>query len=171
MKIERGKTGPVKIEPRRAGPEEWPELADVFMAARAAMPYLPALHTAEETRAFLRDVAGSHEVWAVALPLYGRLRIAGFAAIDDRPGETWLAHLYVHPALQNHGLGEALLDAVKTQRPQGFSLWTFQENRGARRFYEDRGLVCERLTEGRDNEEKLPDALYVWRGQQETIRP
>jgi len=158
----------MKIEPRRAEPGEGPELADVFMAARAAMSWLPSLHTADETRAFIARVAESHDIWAVALPLYGRTRLAGFAALRRAPGAAWLDHLYVHPALQNHGLGASLLDATKTQRPQGFSLWTFQANAGARRFYEDRGLVCERLTDGRDNEEKLPDALYTWRGQQET---
>jgi GNAT superfamily N-acetyltransferase len=153
----------MKIEPRRAAPDEWPEIAEVFLAARAAMPFLPRLHMGEETRAFIRHVARTLETWAVALPLYGRTRIAGFAAIRNEADAAWLDHLYVHPAMQNHGVGANLLDAVKTQRPQGFSLWTFQQNAGARRFYEDRGLVCERLTDGADNEEKLPDALYVWR--------
>ncbi|HUD53211.1 GNAT family N-acetyltransferase [Parvibaculum sp.] len=165
----------MKIEPRRTRPGDWPgiapQLADVFMAARAAMLYLPALHTEEQTRAFIRDVAATQEIWTVTLPLHGTARIAGFGTIRDELGTTWLDHLYVHPAVQNHGVGDALLDAVKTQRPQGFRLWTFQQNAGARRFYESRGLVCERLTDGRDNEEKLPDALYVWRGQQETKRP
>jgi len=154
----------MKTVPRRTRPEEWPELADVFIAARAGMLYLPALHTADETRAFIAHIARTLEIWVVEHP---HRSIAGFAAIRDDADAAWLDHLYVHPSAQGQGVGAALLDATKTQRPQGFSLWTFQANAGARRFYEDRGLVCERLTEGRDNEEKLPDALYVWRGQQE----
>lgn len=35
----------------------------------------------------------------------------------------------------------------------------------ARRFYERHGLALARLTDGRDKEEKLPDAFYVWRGE------
>jgi hypothetical protein len=42
-------------------------------------------------------------------------------------------------------------------------LWTFQQNDGARRFYERHGLRLIRLTDGEDNEEKTPDALYAWR--------
>ena len=41
--------------------------------------------------------------------------------------------------------------------------WTFQQNEGARRFYERHGLHLIRLTNGDGNEEKTPDALYAWR--------
>jgi putative acetyltransferase len=41
-------------------------------------------------------------------------------------------------------------------------LWTFQRNDRARRFYEGRGFVLVRQTDGSGNEEKEPDALYVW---------
>jgi hypothetical protein len=41
-------------------------------------------------------------------------------------------------------------------------LWTFQRNANARRFYETHGFRCARLTDGRDNEEHEPDALYEW---------
>ena len=160
----------MKFEPRRAMAEEWPEIADVFIAARAEMTYLPGLHTNAETRAFIRHLVETRDVWVIARPACGAMRVAGFAALSDTPETAWLDHLYIDPATQGHGAGSALLDTVKMQRPHGFSLWTFQANTGARRFYEDRGLVCERLTDGRDNEEKLPDALYVWRGRQETAR-
>lgn len=153
----------MKIEMRKVEAHDWRQMAEVFIAARAAMPYLPDLHTRAETRAFFKAVAESLEVWVAEAADDGGKRITGFAAIHDAGGETWLDHLYIHPAMQGRGLGEALLDIVKTQRPQGFSLWTFQQNSGARRFYERHGLTLARLTDGRDNEEKLPDALYVWR--------
>lgn len=41
-------------------------------------------------------------------------------------------------------------------------LWTFQANAQAQRFYEKHGFQIERKTDGRDNEEKQPDVLYVW---------
>ncbi len=157
----------MKIEPRRARADEWPDVAAVFAAARAAMLYLPDLHTAAETRAFIAQIVATEEVWVADAPTSRGAAIAAFAAIRDaEDGETWLDHLYVHPALQNHALGGALLDRVKTQRPAGFSLFTFQANAGARRFYERHGLVLAKLGDGRDNEEGLADALYLWRGRE-----
>jgi len=126
----------MKIEPRRAEARDWPWVADTFIAAREAMAFLPNLHTRTETRAFIKSVTEMLEVWVVEASAHDDGRIAGFAAIHDTENGPWLDHLYIHPAMQNHALGQILLDIVKTQRPQGFSLWTFQQNSGARRFYE-----------------------------------
>jgi hypothetical protein len=41
-------------------------------------------------------------------------------------------------------------------------LWTFQRNLGARRFYEARGFELVEGTDGARNEEKEPDARYLW---------
>ena len=43
-------------------------------------------------------------------------------------------------------------------------LWTLQKNIAARRFYEARGFRLVELNEGWNNEEREPDALYVWSG-------
>jgi hypothetical protein len=40
----------------------------------------------------------------------------------------------------------------------------FQRNEDARRFYERRGFRLVRLTDGADNMEREPDALYAWAG-------
>ncbi len=74
-----------------------------------------------------------------------------------------LTHLYVDPAAQNRGLGTALLDHAKHLRPGRLELWVFQKNTGARRFYERHDFRLVRLTDGEDNMEKEPDALYEWR--------
>ena len=42
-------------------------------------------------------------------------------------------------------------------------LWTFQRNAQARRFYEARGFALVKETDGAANEEKEPDALYLWK--------
>ncbi|HUO12594.1 MAG TPA: GNAT family N-acetyltransferase, partial [Caulobacteraceae bacterium] len=60
------------------------------------------------------------------------------------------------------GVGVALLGKAK-QDASELSLWTFQQNLRARRFYEKHGFVVVVETDGRDNEEKLPDVLYRWR--------
>ena len=72
--------------------------------------------------------------------------------------------LYVDPEAQNRGVGTALLDQAKTLRPDGFVLWVFQRNEGARRFYERHGFEAVKLTDGAENMEREPDALYRWNG-------
>ncbi len=146
---------------RRARASDAPAIADLFIAARAAMTYLPPLHTDDETRAFIARVVATQEVWVTVTT---QDHLTGFAAINDEDEKIFLDHLYIAPFAQGTGLGSALLAHVKTQRPQGFSLWTFDQNHGARRFYETHGLSLARKTDGRDNEEKLADCLYVWRG-------
>ena len=47
--------------------------------------------------------------------------------------------------------------------PDGFSLWTFQKNEGARRFYERHGFDAVELTDGSGNMEREPDVRYAWR--------
>ena len=51
---------------------------------------------------------------------------------------------------------------ARERRPAGFRLWVFQANTGARRFYERDGCTLVKLTDGADNEEREPDALYEW---------
>jgi GNAT superfamily N-acetyltransferase len=153
-----------KIILRRAIAADAPLIAQTFIAARRAMAYLPALHSDEETRDYIAHVVAAEEVWIAQTK---QDRVPAFAAIRDEPQKIVLDHLYVAPEAQNANLGSALLAHVKTQRPQGFSLWCFEANHGARRFYERHGLVLAQMTDGRDNEEKLPDCLYVWRGDKE----
>jgi GNAT superfamily N-acetyltransferase len=140
---------------RPAAPEDAPIIADVFMRARERMKYLPEIHTADETRAFMRDVVQKSEVWVVEQDQ----RVIGFSAIQ----EDALEHLYVHPLAQGFGVGSTLLDRAKTRRPSGLRTWVFQKNEGARRFYEARGFHLVQLTEGSGNEEQEPDALYEWK--------
>jgi ribosomal protein S18 acetylase RimI-like enzyme len=144
----------MSTEIRRALPADSAETASVFLAARATMTYLPRLHSDEETRAFIASVVRDHETF-VAVRLN---RIVGFAAVQG----DWLGHLYVHPERFNSRTGTKLLDEAKFQRPDGFQFWVFQQNTGARRFYERHGCALARLTDGSGNEEKVPDALYVW---------
>jgi GNAT superfamily N-acetyltransferase len=140
---------------RQAASADAEAVADVFLAAKAEMAYLPRLHTERETRRWISDVVlPDLEVWVAA----DGGRLVGFAAL----GNDLLEHLYVHPQEQNRGVGAALLTLSKNRRPRGLRLWVFQKNTGARRFYERHGFSLVRLTDGRDNEEREPDALYEW---------
>ena len=70
--------------------------------------------------------------------------IVGFLALGH--GDT-LEHLYAW--IPKAAALEALLERAKESMPDGFSLWVFQQNLQARRFYERRGLSLIERTEGR----------------------
>jgi ribosomal protein S18 acetylase RimI-like enzyme len=119
------------------------------------MPYLPELHSDEETFGWIAEVVlGEYETYVAHVDG----AFAGFAAVSVEV----LEHLYVAPEHQGLGVGSALLDQVKQARPDGFTLWVFQRNERARRFYESHGLRLVSLTDGEGNEEREPDALYAW---------
>jgi putative acetyltransferase len=140
---------------RRAGAQDVDAIAELYERSFGTLRFLPMLHTLEEHRVWFGRVVDEREVW-----VWDEDRvILGFIALD----EAMVDYLYVEPQVAGRGIGSALLDRAKRQRPDGFSLWTFQQNDGARRFYERHGLRVVRLTDGEDNEEKTPDALYAWR--------
>ncbi len=147
---------------RRAEPEEADMLADLHTAARAAaVPAMPAgVHTPEETRAWMRGrVGSSHEVWVAE----HAGSVVGYAALSAE-GERWLDDLYVAPELTGRGIGSTLLELAKSVRPDGFALWVFASNEGARRFYRRHGLVELEQTDGSGNEERAPDVRMAWPG-------
>ena len=130
-------------------------IAEVFIASFRGLAFLPAIHTDDQIRVWIRDqMVPAHEVWVAELDG----RVAGYAALAG----DMLGHIYVHPDEQNRGVGTALLGVVKRERNGGFRLWVFQKNEGARRFYERHGCRLVELTDGSGNEEKEPDALYEW---------
>jgi GNAT superfamily N-acetyltransferase len=149
---------------RRAGPDDAAAVADVFTASFAGLlGFVPKLHTAEDDRAFFHQAVVEREVWIAE----EGGAVLGLAAIH---GDE-LGHLYVRPDRQGEGVGGMLLGLVKRERPNGFRLWVFQQNTGARRFYERHGLRLVRETDGSANEERTPDALYEWRPPDGSARP
>jgi putative acetyltransferase len=86
-----------------------------------------------------------------------RVSLKGFIAFR----EDWIDHLYVLPESQGQSVGSALLEQARSIFPRLF-LWTFQRNRQARDFYASKGFVLVRETDGLDNNEHEPDALYTW---------
>lgn len=138
---------------RPAKPEDGEAVGEVFLAARAAMTYLPQVHTDSETRAFFAGLVAAHETWVAVDG-----EVVGFAIL----GEAELEHLYVHPDHQDRGAGSLLLERAKARRPSGLRLWLFQQNADARRFYERHGFRLVEETDGSANMERVPDALYEW---------
>ena len=141
---------------RPATAVDGPEIAEVFVAAcRDALPYLPQVHSGDETRRWILDVVlRTSEVWVAELDR----EIVGFLSLA---GEH-LEHLYVRPGYYRQGIGDRLLARAKEMRPRRLRLFTFQRNARARAFYEARGFVPIDFDDGSRNEEKEPDVLYEW---------
>ena len=119
-----------------------------------ALPWLAGLHTPEEDRQFFRTrLFRACEVWGAA----DGAELLGIITFR----EGWIDQLYVLPTAQRRGIGTALL-AVAQDRFARLQLWTFQRNARARQFYESRGFVLVEETDGSRNEEREPDARYLW---------
>ena len=133
-------------------------MADVYLTSRAAA--LPAVRWAygdDDVRLWVKnalipssDVVVSERDGAVV----------AFLALDG----DFVQQLYVLPAYWRSGLGSDLLGAAKSKSPDGLRLYCFQQNRRARSFYEQHGFRAISFTDGADNEEREPDALYAWPG-------
>jgi len=85
--------------------------------------------------------------------------VVGFLALCN----DHIDHLYIAPAYQHRGIGDKLLAVANELHPGGLTLWTFQQNTRARRFYEAHGFVASEFTDGSHNEEGQSDVLYTWR--------
>jgi ribosomal protein S18 acetylase RimI-like enzyme len=130
--------------------------ADVLgESRREAMPWLPVLHSREEGIAYFAGHVLVHEEVLVAEV---NELVVGFIALEG----DLVDHLYIAPSFQGRGIGNKLLAMAKELRPSGLTLWTFQRNARARRFYEARGLVASEFNDGSRNEEREPDVRYVW---------
>jgi len=137
------------------------ELEDMDAAARVhraafdhALPWLKGLHTPDQDRWFYRErVFRTCRVWGA----FEADALCGIIALR----EDWIDQLYVLPPLHRRGTGSELLRLAQ-RRSDRLQLWTFLRNLPARRFYEARGFVLTEETDGARNEEKEPDARYLW---------
>ncbi|WP_201715608.1 GNAT family N-acetyltransferase [Rossellomorea arthrocnemi] len=83
--------------------------------------------------------------------------VAGMAAYNERE----ISQLYIHVEYQGLGIGQLLLDKAKAKSSGCLTLYTFEVNLNAQRFYEKNGFVV--IGRGHENEENLPDIQYEWR--------
>jgi GNAT superfamily N-acetyltransferase len=132
-----------------------PDAARVHRAAfDHALPWLAGLHTPQEDIDYFQShVFTTCTAWGA----FDGDTMIGMIAFRAE----WIDQLYVLPRAHGRGIGTALLDVAQRAHPR-LQAWTFQRNAPARRFYERRSFVLVRETDGSDNEEKEPDALYLW---------
>jgi ribosomal protein S18 acetylase RimI-like enzyme len=144
-----------KVSLRKLDLADMPAAAAVHRASfNERLPTLAGLHTPEEDVGFWSAVVFKDcQVWGAEEG--GRL-VGVIAFLED-----WIDQLYVLPEAQGRGIGCRLLDIAKSTYP-ALSLWTFQRNKPARRFYEKHGFFVVDESDGAGNEEKEPDVLYKW---------
>jgi ribosomal protein S18 acetylase RimI-like enzyme len=143
---------------RPAGLDEIDAVVEVHLTSRkAAVPAMPPpVHPDSDAAPYLRERMGASETWVAEVDG----SVVGYALVDG----AWLDHLYVLPSHAGQGIGSALLDLVKSLRPDGFGLWVFESNEPARRFYRRHGLVDLETTDGSTNDERAPDVRMAWEG-------
>ena len=141
---------------RRAEPDDAAAIAEVHRVSMStAMPWLPDLHTAEETGDWVANVLlPRQEVWVAEV----EGRIVGMMALADE----LLQQFYIHPCQQGRGIGSALFARAIERYPSGFTFYAFQRNARARAFYERKGCIAIEFGDGSGNEEGEPDVLYQW---------
>ena len=147
---------PTFAVPRLARHEESRSIADLWLRSRyASIPAIPApVHTDDDVREwFASVVVTDREPWIIT----SEDRPVALLVLDD----GWIDQLYVDPPWTGHGLGSTLIDVAKERDPEGLDLWTFESNRGARRFYERHGFQVIASTDD-DNEEGAPAVHYRW---------
>jgi putative acetyltransferase len=138
------------------------ELKDIDRAAAVhrasfdhALPALTGLHTPGEDRWFFRErIFATCQVWGS----FDHQELLGIIAFR----EGWIDQLWVLPSSQGRGIGTALL-AIAQSRFPGLSLWTFQRNKAARRFYESHCFTLVEETDGSATRRKSPTPCTVGR--------
>ncbi|MEU3346681.1 GNAT family N-acetyltransferase [Streptomyces sp. NPDC006700] len=144
---------------RRACDTDARAAADVWLRSfAAALPSVARPHSDDAVRAWFRDVVVPQEETWVA-DAGGDTGVVGLMVL----GDDVLEQLYLAPDWRGHGLGDRFVTLAKERRPHGLSLWTFQINHPAHRFYERHGFVATEHTDGSGNEEREPDVRYVWK--------
>ncbi len=123
----------------KALPSEAPALADLRVTAMR--PSLEAIGRFDPQRArdrFLNDFVNS-DTYKIVI----ESETAGFYSLMTRPDHLWLAHLYVKPQFQCHGLGAVVLNNIKQHAIEldlPLRLGALRQSR-ANRFYLKHGFV------------------------------
>ncbi|MEM0935679.1 MAG: GNAT family N-acetyltransferase [Pseudomonadota bacterium] len=139
------------VQIREGRAEDAAAAAAILNAWIDATPWMPRIHSpADVARHYRETVFAERSVLVAGDP------IMGFLALDD--GAACVTALYL--STPGQGIGKALLDRAKVGRAR-LELWTFLDNRRARRFYAREGFAEIQRTDG-DNEEGLPDVLLRW---------
>lgn len=139
---------------RPARPTDAGRVGAILSAFIDDTDWMPRIHTRAEDLSFAGQMIDRG--WVTVSE--GPNGVDGFLARHDRV----IHALYVAQAAQRLGRGAALLRAAQSQ-VAALTLWTFQANCAAQRFYLAMGFAETERSDGARNDEHLPDIRYDWR--------
>lgn len=136
---------------RRAEDSDARPAADVWLRSfAAALPTVRCAHDEAEVHDwFARVLVPRYETWVAVT---GN-SVVGLMVLNGQE----LKQLYLDPAWRGQRLGDRFMALAKEQQPDGLTLWTFQVNTSAHRFYERHGFIAVERTDGTRNDEREPD--------------
>ena len=111
-------------------------------------------HSLSDQKRFLNEVLVKNNEVYIALK---NEKVVGMIAFN----EAEVNQLYIHNDFQDRGIGKQLLDIAKNKSKGTLTLFTFDINRKAQRFYEKNGFKI--IGRNYENEEKLDDIKYEWK--------
>ncbi|MCL6283857.1 GNAT family N-acetyltransferase [Ruegeria sp. 2012CJ41-6] len=138
---------------RQAHPTDAGRTGDILHGFTRDNDWMPNLHSGAETIAFCGTMIARG--WVTVAESDGQ--VAGFLARDG----ALIHSLYMSRGLRGQGIGARLLAQAKAQSDR-LELFAFQANPGAARFYLREGFVEAARSDGRGNDENLPDIKFVW---------
>ena len=146
---------------RTATDADTEQVASVLLASRKAfVAFAPLAHADDDVRAWVANVLIPSGGVSVAVDRGSNEAVVGMMAVSQQDGVAWIDQLYLDPSVVGRGIGTRFIELAKESLGRPIRLYTFQDNAGARRFYERHGFRAIALGDGSDNEEQCPDVLY-----------
>lgn len=134
------------------------QVASVYLTSRKRfLPFAPLAHSDDEVRNWIASTLIASGSVIVA---EDDTRIVGMMGTSTAEGISWIDHLYLIPEAVGQGIGARMLQLAKDRLDPPIRLHTFQQNSGARKFYEDHGFRPIAWSDGAGNEARCPDVLY-----------
>jgi ribosomal protein S18 acetylase RimI-like enzyme len=139
------------------------QVASVLLDSRRAfVAFAPMAHADDDVRAWIANLLIPGGGVSVAVDRESNDAVVGMMAVSRQDGVGWIDQLYLHPSVVSRGIGTRFIEVAKESLGSPIRLYTFQENAGARHFYERHGFRAIAFSDGSDNEEHCPDVLYEW---------
>lgn len=150
--------GEAMVTIREAHAADSDGVAGVHLCSRKEfLPYAPLVHSDDEVREWIARIQiPGGRVWVAE----DGEEIVGMMILSEEGEIGWIDHLYLAPGFVGKRIGSDFVGIAKAELGKVIRLYTFQENLGARRFYERHGFQAIAFSDGAGNEERCPDVLY-----------
>lgn len=148
---------PITIRPANA--QDAARITEILINSRATyLPFAISPHTDAAMHQWVGEQLLPRAECFVAQDEQGTL--LGILALQSDATGNWIDQLYLCPEHVGQGIGKQLLQLAIERLSLPIRLYTFQQNFGARRFYERYGFQAIAWSNGAANEERCADVLY-----------